>query len=392
MKQVRKARSLIVLIAIGVLVFLLARCMPEAAMAPDPRGGEYAGSQTCAACHPQAAASGIAALHAHSSGKAGAVISHLAPAASFPFAAGDTVHVRVRADSLMQVREHTGRPMESFTAGLYFGSGKRAFTFAYWQGDRLFQLPLSYFTSHGAWANSPGFPADQPYFGRSIVSRCFECHASFAGTTVETAAGFKRTEHYSTGSLITGIDCERCHGPAAKHVRFHQSDPGRKRAAHISRYSELSRAQRLDACAVCHSGNNQPMVRSTFSFVPGDVLKDYQAPAFGEYGAQHADVHGKQSDLLAQSRCFQGSKLECQSCHTMHDKPKTMRAYTQVCSSCHPQPKHSTGLHAGRLTMGKDCIDCHMPLQPSKVISFQLAGKKTKSSYLLRTHKIAVYR
>ncbi len=42
-------------------------------------------------------------------------------------------------------------------------------------------------------------------------------------------------------------------------------------------------------------------------------------------------------------------------------------------------------------SMQTNCIDCHMPKQPSRAITFQLSGSDTISSYLLRTHKIAVY-
>jgi hypothetical protein len=42
-------------------------------------------------------------------------------------------------------------------------------------------------------------------------------------------------------------------------------------------------------------------------------------------------------------------------------------------------------------TLKMNCIDCHMPQQPSRAITFQLSGDSSKSAYLLRTHKIAVY-
>jgi hypothetical protein len=36
-----------------------------------------------------------------------------------------------------------------------------------------------------------------------------------------------------------------------------------------------------------------------------------------------------------------------------------------------------------------NCIDCHMPLLPSKVITFRTSGSELAQRY--RTHKIAVY-
>jgi hypothetical protein len=39
-----------------------------------------------------------------------------------------------------------------------------------------------------------------------------------------------------------------------------------------------------------------------------------------------------------------------------------------------------------------NCIDCHMPKEASGAISFQVSGSAAISSYLLRSHRIAVYK
>ena len=38
------------------------------------------------------------------------------------------------------------------------GSGKIGQTYLFWQGNRLYQLPISYFAQQGRWVNSPGYP------------------------------------------------------------------------------------------------------------------------------------------------------------------------------------------------------------------------------------------
>jgi hypothetical protein len=39
----------------------------------------------------------------------------------------------------------------------------------------------------------------------------------------------------------------------------------------------------------------------------------------------------------------------------------------------------------------KNCIDCHMPLLPSKKIFLQMADAKQSTADLVRTHRIAIY-
>lgn len=39
----------------------------------------------------------------------------------------------------------------------------------------------------------------------------------------------------------------------------------------------------------------------------------------------------------------------------------------------------------------ENCIDCHMPLRPSKTITELLPGKATPTAALIRSHYIAIY-
>ena len=40
---------------------------------------------------------------------------------------------------------------------LITGSGMRGQTYLFWQGDRLFELPVSYWSDGHRWINSPGY-------------------------------------------------------------------------------------------------------------------------------------------------------------------------------------------------------------------------------------------
>jgi len=197
-------------------------------------------------------------------------------------------------------------------------------------------------------------------------------------------------------SLITGIDCERCHGPATNHVNYHLAYPDVKEAKYIVTSGKLSRQQKLDACAVCHSGNDKHKEISSFYFKMGDTLANFFLPwATPNNKTTDFDVHGNQYQLLSESKCFLQSKtLGCTTCHDPHtDAAKVLSEYSKKCLSCHNNADHSSLKidEETANTIKTNCIDCHMPKQPSRAITFQLAGSDSTSYYLLRTHKIAVY-
>ncbi|HYJ62589.1 MAG TPA: hypothetical protein VEV62_02510 [Parafilimonas sp.] len=40
---------------------------------------------------------------------------------------------------------------------IVIGSARKGQTYLYWRGDKLFQLPVSYYSTLNSWCNSPGF-------------------------------------------------------------------------------------------------------------------------------------------------------------------------------------------------------------------------------------------
>ncbi len=97
---------------------------------------------------------------------------------------------------------------------LVIGSGRKGHTYLYWKGDRLFELPVSYWTELNSWVDSPGHRDDFPNFERPVPPRCLECHASYFVSI--TSAG--PSNLYKKTGFILGISCERCHGPGREHV------------------------------------------------------------------------------------------------------------------------------------------------------------------------------
>jgi nitrate/TMAO reductase-like tetraheme cytochrome c subunit len=62
------------------------------------------------------------------------------------------------------------------------------------------------------------------------------------------------------------------------------------------------------------------------------------------------------------------------------------------CQSCHSVDKHTfCTLKADANILKKNCIDCHMPEAPSKVLTLRVEENKAVVPSMVRTHLIAVY-
>ncbi|MBE7170366.1 MAG: hypothetical protein INR73_07235 [Williamsia sp.] len=366
----------------------------------DPRGDAYAGMQTCIACHQDVFASYTHSNHAKTSWAIHDTVLDKTAPSTRPFYFQDSSRVVIEEgnDSLFQSYFVNGRKTVSNQFDIAFGSGEKAQTYASWQKDQLLQLPLSYYSSLHDWANSPGFPASHARFERVIVSRCFECHASYVEKEFVQSGPLAVSEKLDRNSIIYGIDCERCHGPASEHVQFHREHPAAKTPMYMVSLRSLNRRRQLDVCAVCHSGNDQATQRAVFGFRPGDTLSNFYYPDFDARNKE-PDVHGKQLQLLGMSRCYQQTGMTCMTCHNPHDEGKGTNGYIATCMNCHRQSSHAlemlkeTRTQDARSGMQRpDCLDCHMPLQASKTIYFSNSTGAKVIPYYLRTHRIAVYK
>jgi len=294
-----------------------------------------------------------------------------------------------------------GQPPDELTQtermDLIVGSGARGQTYLYWKGDRLFQLPVSYWTPLGDWVDSPGYTDGTADFNRPIEPRCLECHAGYFASIPSSPPEnrFRKT------GFVLGISCERCHGPGrlhaavemarSAHAQHSPPDPsGGSTVAEdfgIVNPARLPRDRQIDVCALCHGGLGDEHAPA-FSFVPGRPLADYLQLHRPDADAK-VDVHGNQVALLERSRCFQTStKLTCTLCHDVHAPERTAAAYSDRCLGCH-RPE-SCGLYPklGQ-DIAKNCVDCHMPVQDSNVIVSNVSGKQFRMR--IRNHWIKIY-
>ncbi len=355
-------------------------------------GEEFAGSETCVNCHKSITDSHLLTPHFLTSRPAGIETVK----GSFD----STKNVFVLNEKLKFVMEKT--PTGLFQRGLVdgvevdkkpfditLGSGRQGQTYLYWQDNSLFQLPVSYYSPLNTWSNSPGYPLDQILFNRNIPAQCMECHSTYLkiGKTIGDRETFDRSQ------VMLGVDCERCHGPAGRHVTFHQEHPEESNARHIINPARLIRQQKLDNCALCHSGLRDNFMPS-FSFMVGDKLDDFSFSNYGADSSATLDVHGNQYGLLTASKCFRMSTMDCSSCHNVHVKETNkVGLFSSRCMNCHKKGSDNfcTQPEIPGLVLSNNCIDCHMPSLPSKQVFLRTSDNFKPTPFFVRTHLVGNY-
>lgn len=352
---------------------------------------QFAGSRACENCHKDIFQSHIQTAHFKTSRPAAEkeiMGSIKSPDNVYHYDNNNSVRVEKIGDSVYQAAHANNIELKKQSIGMIFGAGKHAQSYASWSGDILVQLPLTYFAAVHQWSNSPGYP-DKIVFNRVITSRCMECHSTFA--QVKEKSGY--IEKFDKETVRYGIDCEKCHGPAAKHVAFQMENPDDTTGKYIISIRSFTREQKIDMCAVCHSG---PMseLQPAFSFKSGDKLSDFYAYDIVAPDVESLDVHGNQYGMLSLSKCFIKSDMTCNSCHDAHaNEEGQKKIFSQKCMNCHSQKLNTfcTIKNARHVVLEENCIDCHMPDKPSNAIVFTEEKTKQKKGIDMRTHLIKVY-
>lgn len=364
----------------------------------DPRGMGYAGSQACVSCHADIASSYASTAHSRTTAPVTASYmqgSFHPDSNRFHYSAHISVAMEKKDGRFYQTAYEDGQPEASYPFDLTIGSGRKAQTYLYWLDSNAFQLPVTYSVIGKCWVNSPNYPTDKVRFDRVIPIGCFECHASYIERTGVREENGYRIDVLNKNTVIYGIDCERCHGPAAAHVAYQKGHPEEKKAKYIHSYAGITNIQKTENCATCHSGLREA-IRSPFLFRPGNSLKDFYQPDTTKVSAKELDVHGNQYQLLLASKCFEGS-IQTMSCNTCHNPHKTerndLRLFSTRCMTCHQQNTEQFCSFASKVgpTIVNNCIDCHMPAKPSNLIQLQTEMQSRQIANLVRSHLIATY-
>jgi hypothetical protein len=400
--KIKYRRSFLVMSAIIAFVFILTQCTnnknnEKKQVELGSRFEDYAGSAACAGCHKEIYETHIKTAH-YNTGQpvtnSNIMGSFSAPDNTYAYSSDIKLSMQKRDSAFYQVVYFKGEEKKAMPFNWVIGSGVLGQSYLTWRNNALFQLPITYFTAAKRWSNSPGFPANKVMIDRPITARCLECHTTYAtgisGTEMEPI-------DFDRSKFIYGVDCEKCHGPAKEHVDYQTGHPSDTTGKFIVNPAHLPKQRKLDVCALCHGGDIQK-TRPSFEFTAGKKLSDYFTiePA-KEINIQNStvDVHGNQYALFTASKCFSKSaELTCITCHNTHEKERgNMELFSQRCMNCHNtgEAKFKTTTHQQVTAIEKDCINCHMPAQPSKSIAVFIEGEEIPRASLLRSHFIGIY-
>jgi Cytochrome c554 and c-prime len=323
---------------------------------------DFIGMSSCKECHPKQA-SGFTTTAHHGASAVPDAQNMLGR-----YAAGENRMKSVSPDlEFTMEKDREGKFLQqvhfrglskTFPIDLVTGSGFVGQTYLYWLDDALYQLHVSYYRPTDGWINSPGYHDGTAWYTRTVPTKCVECHMTYVECLPNTE------NRYLRDTMILGVTCERCHGPAKQHVAYHRQHPNDKKAKHIANPSQLSREQSNDICAQCHfgSGIRKPGTEP-FSFRPGDRVDDHwsiSAKVDGPAGGVHSS---NQLVRLALSKCFQESgSLRCIDCHSTHQNERgNAKLFSQRCLKCHSVNQCGASFEIGP-GIENNCIDCHMPM------------------------------
>ena len=404
--KIKYRRSTFVLVSIISTVLFLARCVSneekdktaEAKVDNEPITFEsYVTSEKCMSCHNEVYNTHTRTAH-HLTGQPaneGSIKGSFEKGKNkYAYTPSILLSMEKRDSGLFQVAYFKGEEKKAMRFDMVIGSGVMGQSFLTWRNAQLYQLPITYFTAADQWSNSPGFPNERVLIDRPATARCLECHVSYAkgisGPELEPT-GFDRTK------IIYGVDCQKCHGPAAKHIEYQTQHPEDTTAKYIVNPVKLSKQQQLDICTLCHGGNIQK-TKPSFEFTAGKDLSDFFAIESHDevvLNSSQIDVHGNQVGLLKASKCFKMSlTMTCSTCHNTHENERgKAELFSKRCISCHNTSgeKFKTTTHSQITAPEKNCIDCHMPSQPSKSIAVFLQGEEIPKTSFLRSHFIGIY-
>jgi hypothetical protein len=383
------------------VVAAVARTEVEGKASSVSRGSGYVGDRACASCHQDHNVSYLQTAHHLTSNlptKDTILGSFQAPASTLKIqdsapAIGDPglTYKMERKDDRFYQTALTGfegqLQLRTEPIDVVIGSGVRGQSYLYWNGDSLYELPVSYWSDGHQWINSPGYRNGPPNFQRQAIPRCLECHVSYIRPISPDSA----TNRYDKTTLLTGISCETCHGPGSAHItmcRAGVSGSPKPPDSGVLNPAAFSRDRQIDLCALCHSGAQQDPLAPAFSYRPGTPLDSYLRPVVVAEDS-HPDVHANQVGLLKKSRCFVASgTMTCSTCHQVHAPERPTASYSAKCLDCHKAESCGRVKHGGP-KIKSNCIDCHMPLEQTQAIVSQTGDKVIRTT--MRTHWIRVY-
>jgi len=182
----------------------------------------------------------------------------------------------------------------------------------------------------------------------------------------------------------TGVNCEMCHGPSARHVAAMKTGEEYEKGPLDPPvgFGKISGRDFVAICAQCHmqSAIRAPGPHGELNYETSRTffMRDPSIP-FGEFSRKgfYKDGRFRQTtfivEALERSKCFQKAQVSCGTCHNPHIRDEASNPTAlkfrgdpnEMCTKCHTQfqDKSSLGAHTHHApeSEASQCVSCHMP-------------------------------
>ncbi len=236
-------------------------------------------------------------------------------------------------------------------------------------GGRWQTMEASYDPITNQWFNSYGNEDRMPgewghWTGRGMNwnTMCAGCHNTRLRKNYDPV-----TDTFHTTMAEMSVGCEACHGPMKDHVEWRRKFPNARRFAQDPTLHPLSNAQMRGTCGSCHARRYEV----TGDFKPGDSFFDHYSLTIVDLtDTYHADGQVRDEDYafasLLSSR-MRMADVRCLDCHDPHTM-KRLVAGNNLCLRCHSGSNPNAPLidpvkHSfhSPTNSGFTCTGCHMP-------------------------------
>jgi hypothetical protein len=305
---------------------------------------DYVGTEECAKCHSEKATSQASTAMAQASSRP-ADSDFLHGEVRFNFRQSPYSYKVERSGDTILYLVKDEQSSHSQLLIFAFGKGVVGQTYIYQTNGNIFESRLSFYAALNALDLTTGHPHSVPpdlekATGRLLnvdeARRCFGCH-----TTASTTSN-----HFDPGRSITGVNCEACHGPGAKHVSAMKAGRIEEGKKAVLNPRKLDPVASVDFCGACHRAW-------------GDVIQ------MGVTGLANVRF---QPYRLEESRCWGrgNALLTCVACHNPHEPlVHDADSYDRTCLRCHATSASEDLKNKRRgatcRVSTRHCETCHMP-------------------------------
>ncbi|XXF74954.1 cytochrome c3 family protein [Myxococcaceae bacterium GXIMD 01537] len=379
---------------LAVVVGLALRSTAAEVATPVPLAAvPYAGSPSCAACHPDHTASWRRTFHRTMTQEAtpASVVGDFS-GATFTTAGVTSRFLREGDRFFIETLDGQGRLRQQVVERTV--GSRRVQQYLTREGDRYIRLPLAWDIEEQRWLHlTSGFldPDGTDFNTHRALwnANCIFCH------NVKARPGYDwDTQRFDSHVEELGIGCEACHGPGTEHAARNTS-PLRRYYLHSTDVGDgsiinplrLDALRRIQVCGHCHGQRLprpieriRPFLSEGDPYTAGDNLLDYTEPLLRDSHLQGVDValrfwrdgtprlSAYEYQGLLLSPDFQRGGLTCQHCHSMHEgDPRGMiteeKRGPAACQTCHGDIVARAAQHSRHAegSTGTDCYACHMP-------------------------------